>query len=469
MIQPPSSPAHTDSILWALPFCPMDWELTPPAVQDDLQSLHQQIKQLQTQVETLQGRVEKTSQTSSKPPSSDAPFDKPKRKQRQSSGKRGGQKGHPGTGPTLLSPPEVHLITPGPCACGHGELVSLAPDYTHQVVDLPPIEMDIQHFILQQGTCGGCGRTLKAQVPSEHQTGYGPRLTALIGELAGMHRTSRRLIQDCCHSVLHIPMSLGAVQKIIDRVSHALVPHYEAMATLARHATVGSSDETPWYCHNALHWLWTLSTNTVSLYLIHPNRSQEAFAALIEDWQGILVSDGDGVSQGWVQHRQTCLAHLIRTARGWSEKRDPPLAACGKWALPELQTFCPMAKAPPTGGKWRAWYARFCHVIDRSHARADDAGRLARRLQRELASLWVFLREQGVEPTNNRAERALRFAVMWRKCSSGTESDKGNRWVERTLSLRQTCRQLGQAIFGVLVDAVTSSFQGRQPDLAWLY
>ena len=108
-------------------------------------------------------------------------------------------------------------------------------------------------------------------------------------------------------------------------------------------------------------------------------------------------------------------------------------------------------------------------MLDRYHERADDAGRLARRLQRELASRWVFLRAHGVAPTNNRAERALRFAVMWRKGSSGTESDKGNRWVERTLSLRQTCRQLGQSIFGVLVDAVTSSFQGRQPDLAWLY
>jgi transposase len=469
MIQPPSSQAPTDSLLWALPFCPMDWELTPPAVQDYIQSLHQQIKQLQQQVDTLQGRVEKTSQTSSKPPSSDSPFDKPKRTPRQSSGKRGGRKGHTGTGPTLLNPTEVHLIVPGPCACGHGELVSLAPYYTHQVVELPPIEMDIQPFILHQGTCRGCGRTLKAQVPSEHQAGYGPRLTALIGALAGMHRTSRRLIQDFCHSVLHIPMSLGAVHKIIDRVSYALLPHYEAMATLARHATVGYIDETPWYCHNALHWLWTLSTHTVSLYLIHPNRSQEALAALIEDWQGILVSDGDGVYQGWVQHRQTCLAHLIRTARGLSEKRDPHLAACGTWALTELQTLCHMAKAPPSGGEWRAWYARFCHLIDRYHERADDAGRLARRLQREMASLWVFLREHGVEPTNNRAERALRFAVMWRKCSSGTESDKGNRWVERTLSLRQTCRQLGQAIFGVLVDAVTSSFQGRQPDLAWLY
>lgn len=469
MIQPSASQPHTDSILWALPICQMDWELTPPAVQDYIDRLHQQIQQLEKQVETLQGRVEKTSQTSSKPPSSDSPFNKPKRNRPQSSGKRGGQKGHRGQGPTLLSPTEVHLIEPGPCACGHGEFVSLEPYYTHQVIELPPIEMDIQHFILHQGTCKGCGRMLKAHIPSAQQAGYGPRLTALIGQFAGMHRTSRRLIQDFCHAVLNIEVSLGAVQKMLDRVSHAILPHYKAIATLARQATIGYIDETPWYCQNVLNWLWTLSTDTVSLYLIHPHRSKEAFAALIEDWQGILVSDGYGVYQAWVNHRQTCLAHLLRTARGLSEKRDPHLAACGKWALKELQTLCHMAKAPPTGGQWRAWYARFCRLIDRYHERKDDAGRLARRLQREMAALWVFLREHGVEPTNNRAERALRFAVMGRKCSSGTTSDKGNRWVERSLSLRQTCRQLGQSIFDVLVDAVTSSFQGRQPDLAWLY
>jgi transposase len=185
----------------------MDWELTPPAVQEYIQSRHQQIKQLQQQVDPLQGRVTKTSQTSRKPPSSDAPFDKPKRPRRQSAGKRGGQKGHPGKGLTLLTPTEVPLIEPGPCACGHGELVSLAPYYTHQVIEWPAIAMDLQHFILQQGPCRGCGRTLKAQLPRAHQAGDGPRLTALIGELAGLHRTSRRLIQDFCHSVLHLPMS----------------------------------------------------------------------------------------------------------------------------------------------------------------------------------------------------------------------------------------------------------------------
>ena len=289
MIQPPSSQAPTDSILWALPFGHMDWEPTPPAVQDYLQRLQQQIKQLQQQVDTLHGRVEKTSHTSSKPPSSDSPFDKPKHQQRQSSGKRGGRKGHPGKGPTLLSPTEVPLIAPGPCPCGHGALVSRAPYYTHQVMEWPALTMELQHCIWPQGTCRGCGRTLKAQIPSAHQAGYGPRLTALIGARAGMHRTSRRLIQDCCHSVLHLPMSLGAVQKIMDRVSHAIGPPYEASATLARHAPVGSIDETPWYCHHTLHWLWPLSTDTVSLYLSHPHRSHEACAALIEDGQGLLV------------------------------------------------------------------------------------------------------------------------------------------------------------------------------------
>ena len=315
--------------------------------------------------------------------------------------------GHPGKGPTLLPPTEVHLLEPVPCACEHGELASLSPYHTHQVIELPPIDIDVHHYVRQRGWCAGCGQERKAQLPREQQTGYGPRLTALIGELTGMHRTSRRLVQDFCQSVLGIPIALGAIQKLIDRVSQALTPHYESIANLARHAEVGYTDETPWCCQNTLNWLWTLSTDTVSFYLIHPNRSKEAFLALVKEWRGILVSDDYGVYQDWVNQRQTYLAHLIRTARGLAQKRDPQLAACGAWALNELQRLCRMYKEPPTGGQWMAWYARFCRLLGRYSDRDDESGRLTRRLQRELASLWVFLNEQGVEPTNNRAERAL--------------------------------------------------------------
>jgi len=85
-----------------------------------------------------------------------------------------------------------------------------------------------------------------------------------------------------------------------------------------------------------------------------------------------------------------------------------------------------------------------------------------------MDSLWVFLAQHGVEPTNNRAERALRFGGQWRKRSLGTASGKGNRWVERILSLKETCRLRARATYAVLVDAVRSFFQGHQPDLSWI-
>jgi transposase len=194
-----------------------------------------------------------------------------------------------------------------------------------------------------------------------------------------------------------------------------------------------------------------------------------AFWALIDEWTGILGSDGYGVYQDWGPQRQTCLAHLIRTARELSQRRDSNIAASAHAALRELQRLCHRAHEPPTGGQWQAWDARLCRLLDRYHQRADDAGRLARRLAREMAALWVFLREHGVEPPNNVADRSLRFGVMWRKTSHGTNSAQGNRGGERSLSLRQTWRQMGQSTFGVLIDAVTSLFQGRQPALAWLY
>jgi transposase len=107
-------------------------------------------------------------------------------------------------------------------------------------------------------------------------------------------------------------------------------------------------------------------------------------------------------------------------------------------------------------------------LINQYHDRTDDAGRFVRRLLREMDSLWVFLNHQGVDPTNNRAERALRFGVLWRKRSLGTASDKGNRWVERMLSLKETCRLHARSTYDVLVDAMTSCFHGQQPDLSWI-
>ena len=211
-----------------------------------------------------------------------------------------------------------------------------------------------------------------------------------------------------------------------------------------------------------------MASERVAFYMIHPRRSKEAFAALIEDWAGMLVSDGYGVYQNWVEARQTCLAHLIRTARGLAERRAPDLAACGTWALAELQRLCHMATAPPTGGEWRAWYARLCKLIDQYHDRQDDAGRFARRLLREMDSLWVFLTIMAWSPPTTVLSEPCALASCGGSGPWGRRVTKGNRWVERILSLKETCRLQARATYAVLVDAVTSFFHGQQPDLSWI-
>ena len=454
---------------WPFPFVPQDWESTPPAVQTYVHTLQDELTQLRERVEALEARLTQNSTTSHRPPSSDSPYKKPRQRTTTTTPRKpGGKPGHPGHHQVLLPPTTVQELRPERCTCGNTTFALTTPYHTHQVLELPPIAIEVTHWVLHQGWCPDCGRWTTAQVPAEHATGYGPRFSALMGEVAGTYGNGRRMVQTFCASVLQVPISLGAIQKVLDRVAQAIEPHYLAIATQARQALVNYIDETPWWCINTLHWLWVMASERVAFYMIHLRRSKEAFAALIEDWAGLLVSDGYGVYQHWVQARQTCVAHLIRTARSLAERQHADLAACGAWALAELQRLCHMAKAPPTGGEWRAWYARLCKLIEQYHDRQDDAGRFARRLLREMDSLWVFLTQCGVEPTNNRAERALRFGVLWRKRSLGTASEKGNRWVERILSLKETCRLHARATYTVLVDAVSRFFHGQPPDLSWI-
>jgi transposase len=462
-------PSAPDSATWPFPFSQQDWEQTPLAVQAYVHSLRDELTRLHEHGKALEARLTQNSTTSHRPPSSDSPYKKPRQRPPTSPPRKaGGQPGHPGHRQVLLPPTTVREVRPEPCACGNPEFAMTSPYYTHQVIELPPIKMEVTHWVLHQGWCPECGRWRQAQLPAEQTMGYGPRFSALVGELAGTYGNGRRMVQTFCASVLQIPISLGAIQKVLDRVAHAIEPHYTAIATQARQAPVNYIDETPWFLTHTLQWLWVMVSDSVAFYMIHPRRSKEAFAALIDHWAGMLVSDGYGVYQTWVAHRQTCLAHLIRTARSLAERQHPELAACGTWALAELQRLCHMATAPPTGGEWRAWYARLCKLIDQYHDRHDDAGRFARRLLREMDSLWVFLTQHGVEPTNNRAERALRCGVVWRKRSLGTASEKGSRWVERILSLRETCRLQAKSTYTVLAEALTSFFHGQVPDLSWI-
>lgn len=445
---------------------PEDLTASPPSVMKLLIYLLEENARLKKRIEQLEARLNRNSSNSNQPPSSDNAFDKKPKKEKKDKSKK--KKRRRGYRQQMLDPTQSREIKPKACSCGNCRFPETTPYYTHQVIELPEIEIQVTHFVLHKGRCPNCGKLNKALLPREHRTGFGPRLCAMIAEMAGAQGDSRTIIQDFCSSVFGFHISLGAIQKVIDRVSTAIGPHYEAIGKEAREANVNHIDETSHYRKGVLQWLWVMANSTAAFFMIHPKRSKKAFEALIKDWMGILVSDGYGVYQKWVGERQTCLAHLIRKATELSERSNPQIARMGQWALAELKRLCHMAHAPPTVGQWRAFYARLIRLITLYEGRKDDAGSFARRLRKEIDALWTFLIEEGVSPTNNHAERMLRFAVLWRKRSYGTSSDKGNRWVERILSLRQTCRLRSKQTYPILVDAIQSYFKEQPPDLAWI-
>ena len=224
-----------------------EWHQTPVRVRLVVLAL---LKRL----ETLEARVHQNSSNSSRPPSTDAPSTKRQRRMKAAKHRRPGAKpGHPVHQQMLLEPTATVAIFPDVCACGHAGFANLIPYHTHQVIELPIIHPEVTHWMLHQGRCLWCGNLCKASLPSEQVSEYGPRLTGCIGEMAGIVGASRSAVQDLCASVLGISLSKGAIQKLVDRVSEAIVPHYDTMGQVARTAPVNYIDETSWLVHGDRH------------------------------------------------------------------------------------------------------------------------------------------------------------------------------------------------------------------------
>lgn len=350
------------------PFSDLDWALTPPPVKQYIEYLERAIATLvaklelyEKRIEKLETRTNKNSRNSSKPSSSDSPFKKPKKKSKKSKRKRGAQKGHKGHRQQMLEPTETNLILPTICDCGRYDFdpATLEPYYTHQHIELPEIQMDVKHFILHKSKCNHCGTTARSVVPKQYQSGYGPRFSATVAELSGSHGASRQTVQDFCQSILGTPISVGGIQRILDRASKALRPVYDEIGQQVRQEDVNYIDETSWFQSGKLSWLWTMVNHTAAFFMVHPNRSKLAFDQLVEDWKGILFSDNYGVYVKWVNSRQSCLAHYIRKAKALGERKDDSISRFGKCVRKQLQQLCHWAKAPPSEKQWAEFYSEF--------------------------------------------------------------------------------------------------------------
>jgi transposase len=245
-------------------------------------------------------------------------------------------------------------------------------------------------------------------------------------------------------------------------------------STTARFAV----DETSWQQAGRTQWLSVATAERAALFQIADRRDRDGARALLgEQPQGVIVSDRYAVylfiddSQ-----RQICLAHVLRDFTALGERGGAP-GRLGRKLTRELGNVFATLNRP--GRDPAALAADLQPARDRIHdllaqgARSRDpkASRFCEGLLDHEAALWTFTRLPGVPATNNASERALRHAVMWRKTSYGTQTDHGDRLVERLLTLRETCRMQRRRLHDFIAAAITANLHGhRAPALlgAWV-
>lgn len=439
-----------------------------------------EIAELRERVEELERQNNRNSGNSSMPPSSDPPMSRQerraeaRRRAKESLRKQGGQPGHEGKSREMAPPERVnehfeHL--PVSCECGHafdGSEERLGGPLAHQVWELPPIAPLIAEHRRHRLLCPGCGAGRLAELPAGvSPSAFGPRLQAHIAALAGVHRLSRRQVCDVVVEMFGVPISLGAVNRTIMRMSAVLADPWAELAAVVREAEAVHADETGWRLGSAQQWLWLAATSLFACYRIDPSRGQAAAKELLgEDFGGIAVTDRYAAYHFLdVLQQQLCWSHVARQFVELSE-RGGQTGRRGTELLEASREVFAAHRAYLEGGHDLAWLAAELRPLrGRLHALLEQGVRAHNRRERrfcagllaEEQALWTFCEAPGVEPTNNAAERALRHAVIMRKVQLGTQSGRGNRWVERVCSVRETCRLQGRSALDYLVEAAVAA------------
>jgi transposase len=441
--------------------------------------LKRQVAELEAQLRDLQARLGLNASNSSLPPSANPPA-APKPVVKTPSGKKpGGQPGHPPQ-PRLRLPPQrvdhvVHHI-PDVCRCCQAPLPAqpgpLDPEPTwHQVAELPRVAAVVTEHQGHARTCPDCGAVTRAAIPAEVRAHtIGPRLQAVMAYLSGARHDSKRGVEEVVETVFGVPIALGTVAAAEQQTGAALAAAHAEAAQAVRQAPVRNADETGWQQAGRLCWLWTAVTDSVAFFTIHARRGADGLAALLgEAITGIVISDRwSAYHRLDVYQRQLCWAHLRRdfqalVDRGGPGKEFGNQLLCladdvfhwwhrvrdGTMSRTTLRTYI---------DSQRPWLRR---LLGRGAAcGCAKAEALCRNLLELEPALWAFVRHEGVEPTNNAAERALRPAVLWRKRSFGCHSEAGCRFAERMLTVVQTLRRQGRGVIDYVVEAITAHRRG---------
>ena len=459
----------------------------PPEAQAYISTLEALVGGLQTQVQTLHAQVTElqvligqTSQNSSRPPSSDPP-DAPARAQRPASGrKRGAQPGHERHERKLLPANEVdeviehHAVVCPECQTAlEVDLPDVGEAERQQVWDIPEVKPHVTEHRYHRVTCPHCGAEVEAERPADVPAGaFGARIVALVGLMHGRYRLSVREIVALLLDIYHLPISPGAVSDLCQVLSQAMAAPYTESQTAATTADHGNVDETGWKQAGRRLWLWVLVSVASTVFLVATQRSAKALKMLLgESFQGIVTSDRFKAYLALpVERRQICWAHLKRNWIAFSELPDP-IAAWGQQALAQIDDLFAIwhrfkngeLDRPALQTAMQPVQAQLRQLLEQGQALSlHKVQAFCRDLLHLWPALWTFLAVAGVEPTNNAAERALRPAVLWRKGCFGTQSDRGDLFVARILTVVTTCRQQNRHVLTFLTDSVRA-YWASQP------
>lgn len=409
----------------------------------------------------LQEQVKTNSKNSSKPPSQDP--NGPKRHSKPSGKKRGGQPGHPGHMKKAYPPEAVTKtieVRPEKCPnCSSNCFNSLPVSIEcRQVIDLPEIVPDVIHYNIHTCQCSACGTHVRANVPVEAERGFGSRFMAFVTMLTGEGHLSKRKI--CAISGhLGLSISLGALCNIHKLAGSLLQAPAQAIQDHVLAQAHVNGDETGWFLQNKRHWVWVGATRNATFFKIDPKRSQAAYRRVFGEFQGTLTTDRHGGYNEHTGNKQCCLAHIDRDCAKISERPnmdgligrmfqtqlDYIFGSWAKFKLSQISRNELQVQALEPIANIQA--ALRCAVYN---AENNKTVAFAHDVLNRFSTLWTFLYEEGVEPTNNLAERALRPLVIFRKLSRGSQSEWGVRFTERLFTVVCTLKQNAKNVFTFL-------------------
>jgi transposase len=267
----------------------------------------------------------------------------------------------------------------------------------------------------------------------------------------GAYRLSKRLTQGLLMDMLGLPMSLGTLSNLEQAMARTLAePVAEARASVQHQATV-HLDETGWREGHGRAWLWVAVTTWVTVFLVRLSRGGQVARELLgETFGGIMVTDRWSAYTWYpVRWRQLCWAHLLRdieamVARGGASQE------IGEALRSQARQMFHWWHRVRDGTLKRASFRRYMSPLRREVERLLAVGTtcgvpktegVCREVLKLRYALWTFVHLEGVEPTNNAAERAIRPGVLWRKMSFGTHSAQGSRFVEAIMTVIATLKQ----------------------------